>query len=205
MKIEIENLTKRYRFKPIIKSLNFVIQSGQHFAVKGPNGSGKSTLLKIISGFLSPSEGKITYSLSDDKIDRGEIWRHLSYAAPYIDLISSYTVEEYLNFHLKLRSFRNKTSISEFLEYVHLERHKSKLTDHLSSGMKQRLKLGICLFTEADLIILDEPGTNLDTGNHFWLMNTLKFPVVASTTCLIASNDMKDLTTCVDEIELKES
>ena len=86
MKIELENVAKRYRREWILRKVNLVIESGSSIAIEGPNGSGKSTLLRMLSGHLTPSKGKISYSVQGSPVPLDEVYRHLSYAAPYIDL-----------------------------------------------------------------------------------------------------------------------
>ncbi len=203
MLIKVENLTKRYQYRPVFNSLNLTIEAGQHVAVTGSNGSGKSTFLKIVSGFLTPSEGNVRYFIENQEIKRHDIWKYLAFTAPYIDLMPSFTVREYVNFQSKLRPLRSGYDLDSFLELVRLDKHSNKSIDNLSSGMRQRLKLGLCMITESQLLILDEPGTTLDEDNHAWFIQCMQFPDILQQTCLIASNEKKDLVTCEREISMQ--
>ena len=86
MKIELSDIGKRFNRDWIFKNVRAEFVAGKMYALLGHNGSGKSTLLKVISGHLSPSEGKITWA-DQKNIDREDIFRHVSLCAPYLDLI----------------------------------------------------------------------------------------------------------------------
>lgn len=204
MRIEGVKITKRYQYRAIFSDLNFVIEPGQHIAVTGPNGAGKSTLLKIISGFLTASSGEMLYSLNGQNIDRDKVWKHVAYTGPYIDLIPTFSVDGFIDFYTRMRPLNEHFSVDIFLEQVNLVQHRNKEIDKLSSGMLQRLKLGLSLFTESDLVILDEPGTNLDAGNHAWYLDCMRNQSIKNKTCIVASNEPKDLETCQSEIQIKK-
>lgn len=204
MQIIADKITKRFVYKAIFANLDFQINPGEHVAVTGPNGSGKSTLLRIISGFLTASSGNITYYHNKEEIKRADIWKHVTFTAPYIDLIPSFTVEGFSKFYTKMRPFITDYDMEKFLEHIYLKEHRNKNIDNLSSGMLQRLKLGLSFFTESKLLILDEPGTNLDEKNHNWFLDCLQLPFVREKTCIIASNEAKDLKTCSVEINVEK-
>ena len=87
MKIELDQVGKRYRMEWILRGVSLQFEAGKRYAITGPNGSGKSTLLKILSGHLTPSKGKVLYSYQNKALDNANVYRHLAYAAPYIELI----------------------------------------------------------------------------------------------------------------------
>src|SRR5690606_35336190 len=99
MKIELENIGRRFNREWIFKKVNYTFEQGNSYAVLGANGSGKSTLLQVISGSLSPSEGKISFLNEGKSIDAELIFKHISLAAPYLELIEEFTLTELIRFH----------------------------------------------------------------------------------------------------------
>jgi ABC-type multidrug transport system ATPase subunit len=157
--------TLQYIFKGLETKFN---GSGIH-AIIGPNGSGKSSLLRILSGFESPSKGTIQLYIQDKEIAKEHWHKHLSYAAPYIELIEEFTVEELFQFHSGLRSI-DKTA---FYEVLGLSNIQNKEIKSFSSGMKQKLKLSLCFLTESEVLLLDEPCSNLDNQVIDWYQEQL--------------------------------
>ena len=108
MVIKLDNVAKRYRFEWIFRDINYEFEAGQSYAVLGSNGAGKSTFLRILSGHLSPSKGTISYFKNGSSIEKDIVYRSISYAAPYIDLIEELTLREAIRFHQKFKPFLNK-------------------------------------------------------------------------------------------------
>ncbi len=170
MKITLSNLSKRFNYEWIFRDINYTFESGNAYALTGPNGSGKSTLLKIISGQLTPSAGTINYG-NDKPILVEDIFAHVSFCAPYIDLIEEFTFEELLRFHFSFKKAINNYSIQQLMEIAELNKHKHKPFKSFSSGMKQRVKLITTLLSDTSIVILDEPTTNLDNAGVEWYLN----------------------------------
>lgn len=201
MKIKLEKLSKRYLYDWIIRDMDFVFETNTITGVNGINGSGKSTLIKLLSGYLSPSEGRISYELEGKNIGRSDLYQHISMAAPYTDLIQEYDAEEIFRFHSKFKKLRANLDAKTFLEKVNLKGNKGKQIQYYSSGMKQRLQLAIALFTDSKLLLLDEPTSYLDNTNKEWFYNLLK-EEIANRTVIIASNDLEDFQFCSEVISL---
>lgn len=187
--IVADQLSKRFNREWIFKQLSFHFKAGNKYVITGPNGSGKSTLLQVLSGHTPPSGGSIRYEIADGKyIAVEEIYRSLSVAAPYMDLIDEFTLMEQLQFHFELKKIRNHFSIANVLEIMYLENARDKFLSNFSTGMKQRVKLALAFYSDAPLVILDEPGTNLDSQAFAWYLIELnKLP--SDCTVLIASNN----------------
>lgn len=201
MKITLEKLSKRYLYDWIIRDMDFVFENNSITGINGINGSGKSTLIKLLSGNLSCSQGKISYILNDKNVDRSDIYKYVSLAAPYSDLVQEYDAEEMFLFHSKFKKFRTNLDSSTFLEKVNLKGNKGKQIQYYSSGMKQRLQLAIALFTQSKLLLLDEPTSYLDNANKEWFYNLLQ-EELAGRTVIIASNDLDDFRFCTEVISL---
>jgi ABC-type multidrug transport system ATPase subunit len=172
MRLDAQNLGRRYGRQWIFRRLSYAFEPGSATAILGPNGAGKSTLLSILAGQLLPSEGTVSYewALSGKTLPVAEVPRQLAYCAPYLELPEDFTLLELLAFHTRLKPLRPGVSIADLVEimYLHKARHQAVRT--FSSGMKQRLKLGLALYAAAPLLLLDEPTTNLDAQGAAWYL-----------------------------------
>lgn len=185
--ITTQELGKRFNREWIFRNLTFNFTSGNTYAITGPNGSGKSTLLHVLWGQVPANTGTIRYSEDHKEIAVEQIHQHISIATPYMDLIDEFTLLEQLQFHFKLKKSRDNMSLENMLDRMNLTHAKDKYISNFSSGMKQRLKLALAFFTQANIIFLDEPGTNLDNQAFAWYLKELQ-SLPASSLVFIASN-----------------
>lgn len=137
---------------------------------------------------MPPSEGSIDYIDNDVPVPVDEIFSRISIAAPYMDLIEEFTLEEHVNFHFRLRAPREGLSADEVIARLDLENARRKFIQNFSSGMKQRLKLGLAFYTNCDILFLDEPSTNLDRSAFGWYLSELA-KVPTSCLVIVASNN----------------
>jgi ABC-type multidrug transport system ATPase subunit len=189
MKIEVKNISKRFGRQSIIKQFSFDFLPNEKHVITGANGSGKSTLLKMLSGFLSYDSGEIKYSKDNQPINRDAINRYISYAAPYILIPEDLTTQEAIRFQEQFNTFSK--SESELL--AHLQLPPSRKIAELSSGMKQRLHLGLAFFSETPLLLLDEPTSFFDKAWKLqfqdWIHETN-----GKRTIILCSNDEEEYT-----------
>lgn len=136
--------------------------------VLGANGSGKSTLIQILSGAVLPSAGNLKWTYQGKSIDPDEIYRFVSIAAPYLDLIEDYSLRELLDFHFSLKPLIGQINKSELIELSTLQAAADRPLRYYSSGMKQRVKLLLALCSDTPLVLLDEPLSNLDARGSDW-------------------------------------
>jgi ABC-type multidrug transport system ATPase subunit len=189
--ITADRLSKRFNREWIFRDLTFRFDSGNVYAITGPNGSGKSTLLQILWGQMPQTSGKLFYKKGDREIPVEEICNVIAIATPYMDLIDEFTLQEHLTFHFKLRKARGNFTIDQLIAAMYMEDARDKTIGNFSSGMKQRLKLGMAFYTQADIIFLDEPGTNLDQQAFAWYRHELQ-KTGSKPLILIASNDLEE-------------
>ena len=148
MKIITENLGKKFRNEWIFRNLNYEFQSGESYTFIGANGSGKSTLMQVLSGFMPHSEGLINYQCSQKSLTIDDYYKHLVIAAPYLELIEDFTLTEIVEFHVKFKPFKNNLSTNEFIDFIELPKAQNKEVKFFSSGMKQRVKLGLAFWSD---------------------------------------------------------
>jgi ABC-type multidrug transport system ATPase subunit len=186
--ISVAGLGKRFNKEWIFKNLSREFHSGKTYAITGPNGSGKSTLLQVLWGQMPPSTGTITYRSKDGHISMENIYKHLAIATPYMDLIEEFTLMEQLRFHFSVKKVRNGLSHDEIADNMYLSHARNKYLSNFSSGMRQRVKLGLAFFSDVDILFLDEPGTNLDEQAFHWYRDQLT-KIAPRTLIFIASNN----------------
>lgn len=195
MTIELERLSKRYRFDWIFKNITHSFQMGERCAVLGPNGSGKSTLLKVLSGHLSPSRGTVSFRQGTKQRMPEDVYKFVGYAAPYIELIEEFTLEEAVRFHSGLKPLLPGITPARLMEILALPKAQQKEIRFFSSGMKQRLRLALAVCSDTPILLLDEPATNLDVQGIEWYKNLIA-EFAANRLVIIASNDPHDAAFC---------
>lgn len=174
MTITADNIGLRYTTEFIFKNLSYEFQSGFIYAILGPNGSGKSSLMKVLSGYVTPSKGKVAYSQENKAFADEAVYSKVAFCSPYIEIIEEFTLAEQLDFQAKFKPFLNNMSIQQVMEALQLGKHADKQISNFSSGMKQRVKLGLTILSNAEVLLLDEPATNLDSEGVTWYHNLLK-------------------------------
>jgi ABC-2 type transport system ATP-binding protein len=181
-----QNIGKKYGNEWIFRNFSCDFQLGNVYVFTGSNGSGKSTLLKILAGMLSPSTGKMGYVRGKMLLPPDYWFRNISYAAPYIDLIEEFTLAESIAFHAQFK----KMSIdqTQILEELALPKATNKPIKYFSSGMKQKVKLALNLFSTTPLLFLDEPTANFDQQNAQWYREKLQHYPIKDRILVIASN-----------------
>lgn len=202
MRIELTNIAKRYKLEWVLRNLNLNLSTDKAYAITGPNGSGKSTLLKILSGHLTPTKGKIEFSLENKSLASDEVYRHLSYAAPYIDLIEEFTLIEALQFHQNFKNFIKNQQATDIIQILGFERAKNKPIRHFSSGMKQRLKLALAICSDTNLLLLDEPTATLDRQGIEWYQSLIREFVSKERLTIVASNVDEDFFFCEEKVDI---
>ncbi|PHI20030.1 ABC transporter ATP-binding protein [Lewinellaceae bacterium SD302] len=201
MRIELEKLSKRYDREWIIRSFSYVFESGNCYGVNGRNGAGKSTLLRILSGHLTPSRGRITFSADDKVIATEDLYPHLSLVGPYIDLIEELTLTEAIDFHFQFKKPRPGIDKKLLPDLLELNKYKKLKLNQFSSGMKQRVALGLALFADTELLLLDEPTTTLDREAREWFQQNLA-KQQSGRLVVIATNVEDDLQNCNHLIDM---
>jgi len=202
MEVNLNQLGKRFSFHWVFRKLDAHISSNSTFFIRGSNGSGKSTLIKIISGYLTASEGTVEYIKNGEKIKRDDIFKSLTLVAPYLDLIEEFSMEEMVQYHFRFKEFHPDLNQALLLHRINL-RTRSKPVRSFSSGMKQRLKLALALGTNSNLVLLDEPTSNLDEAGVRWYQDLVE-DFGKNRTVVIAGNEENDFVHCTAGINLTQ-
>ncbi len=172
MMISATEVGKKFYQRWIFRNIGFELSAGERLALTGSNGSGKSTLLRIIAGQLKASSGKLQLSHNSQVIPIDQLYRYVSWSAPYIDLYPDLSLKEHFQLHFRFKPCI-LSGIQEAFQLLKLEAHADKPLRIFSSGMLQRAKVGMALFTDTPLLLLDEPTSNMDAGNASMMLNLI--------------------------------
>lgn len=174
MQIVVDRIGKKFVREWIIRNATFKLEKGQKYVFVGPNGSGKSTCLQLLTGMFPVSEGSIKYlNNNGERVDPDYWYKHLVIAAPYMELIEEFTLREHIDFHRKFKPLKNGLSNADFEDFIQLSGASNKVIRHFSSGMKQRLKLGLAFMSDVPIVFLDEPTSNLDLQGIAWYLQNV--------------------------------
>ena len=199
--LEVNGLGKTYNRRTIFKGLSFSAKSGQIAGIAGHNGSGKSTLVKCLAGLINPTSGALVWQ--SDHVQLKHIRAHAGFAAPYVNLYAELSCFENLEFTAKLKS-ASPDSISGLIERVGLGGHQHHLFGQLSSGQQQRLKLAAAIIGDPSIVLLDEPGTNLDEKGTELVASIAREAKERNALVVIATNDARELGLCDHIVRIEE-
>jgi heme exporter protein A len=197
------SIKKTFGRRLIFNAINFGLNNNGIFGMSGPNGSGKSTLAKILSGLISPSGGKVIHNYNSKEILPEKLHNYIGFLSPYLVLYDEFTPSENFYFIAKIRGILlDKNKIEGLLKQFLLYNRKDDLVKTYSSGMKQRLKFIFALMHSPNLIILDEPTSNLDEEGKQTVYKIIR-EESQNKIVIIASNEERDLLLCTDRIILE--
>ncbi|MDN3699009.1 MULTISPECIES: ABC transporter ATP-binding protein [Vibrio] len=176
--LSIQNLTCKYDSQTILESLSLDVEHGEIVCLLGASGCGKTTLLKAIAGLLPLSSGVM--SLNCLTIDDGENWlppeqRNIGMIFQDYALFPHLTVADNIAFGLRdLSSESRREKIEEMLSLVHLDGYGDRYPHQLSGGQQQRVAIARSLAYKPDLLLLDEPFSNIDTQVRHELISQIR-------------------------------
>ena len=217
MKIVFSDAGKRFNRDWIFRHFTYSFEKGNAYAITGPNGSGKSTLLQVLSGSMHFNEGNMRYEAGGWKPEVGsqrsevksekleipheEIYNYVSICAPYLEVVEEMTLKEFLDFHHGFKPFLPGVTTNSIITTLGLEKAANKQIRYYSSGMKQRVKLAQCIFSDTQIVLLDEPCTNLDTAGiesyHQLIDAYCKDRLV-----VVSSNDEVEYRFCKEKLDI---
>jgi len=183
--------------------LQFDFDSNQRYAITGSNGSGKSTLMQILAGLIHHNEGTIHHLLNGETIAAEKVYQFVSFTAPYVDMPDEFSFEELLLFHFQFKPIVDSKTVKELIELSGLAKSAQKQIRFYSSGMKQRARLVLSLFSDTPLLLLDEPCTNLDASGIKWYHDLLS-TVSNKRLLVISSNDPQEYVTCDQILSIED-
>lgn len=175
--IKVENLTKAFGPKLAVNNLSFNVERGEVLGFLGPNGAGKSTTMRMITGFIPPSDGKVSvggYDVATNPIPAKRLIGYLPENAPvYVDM----TVHSFLGFCAELSGLHGmarKKAINRVIEMCFLEPVLNQSVDTLSKGYRHRTCLAQSIIHDPEVLVLDEPTDGLDPNQKHEIRSLIR-------------------------------
>jgi len=208
-KLVLENAGKAYSDYWIFRNLNLTLVPGEKVALLGPNGSGKSTLMLAMAGYVRPTEGRIYTQNQTKQISEPPLGTDLSICMPNMETFEEFSLNQLLRLHINSRSLipemQEITDISALAAIMRFSKQDiQKQIRHFSNGMRQRLKLALALFTNASMVLLDEPLTNLDKAGSD-LYRSWVSDYIGNRLLVVASNRPDEYEMCTRFVRLDVS
>jgi ABC-2 type transport system ATP-binding protein len=195
--IEVEGLTKSFGGRQVVRNLSMQVKRGTIYGFLGPNGSGKTTTIRMLTGLLTPDEGRGTCLGYDIRTQAGEIKRHVGYMTQRFSLYQDLSVRENLEFVARLYGIPGAPAAARaMVERLGLGGREEQLAGELSGGWKQRLALGACTLPNPQLLLLDEPTAGVDpkARREFW--NEIHALAADGLTVLVSTHYMDEAERC---------
>ena len=183
--ININNLSYSVDNIKLFENANIQIPKNKITMLVGPNGVGKTTLLKIIAGIIKPQMGEVSVNNKD-----------LFYLPQRIKYPQGITLQEYIESSFYKQNWKwfltkeEKDKVNEMLNILELTDKKCTLIDNLSSGELQKANIALGLISEAHILLLDEPTSNMDLINQIKILNMIKKLTQTGITCIIVLHDI---------------
>jgi ABC-type multidrug transport system ATPase subunit len=203
MEISLNNVSRKFNKEWIFRNISQSFNREDSVAIIGPNGSGKTTLLQLIAGSLLPTKGEVSFMIHQKSIPSDQIYRHVSLVAPALGLPEDFTLMEFLDFHFQFKKLKSGYTTTELPGRFQLENARDKYIKNFSTGMKQRVKLGVALYADTPLLLLDEPATNLDKKGFDWYSQEID-KVLDEKLVFVCSNRTEEYTFCNTTLDVMD-
>lgn len=191
--IALRGVSKVFDDRPVLRDISATLTAPGAWIISGPNGSGKSTLLRIIAGLLTPTEGEVLYLYNGVRLGAHQRRQAVGMVAPDIALYRPLTALENLRFFARARGLSVQDGdLLQWLERVQLRSRAHDPVATFSTGMVQRLKLLTALLHRPPVLLLDEPGSNLDEAGTEFIHQTVE-EYARHGIVVIATNDPREL------------
>ncbi len=163
--IVVEHLTKKYGELTAVRDLSFTVDKGKIWGLLGPNGSGKTTTMRILTGYLSATEGRASVGSFDVFEQPNEVKKIIGYLPENVPLYPEMTVSAYLRFVAAIKQIprpKRREAVDHALDSAGLDQVRNRLIRNISRGFKQRVGIAQALIHDPQVLILDEPTIGLD-------------------------------------------
>lgn len=198
MSIEVTNLTKYYGAQKALDKISFSIEKAEIVGFLGPNGAGKSTMMKILTSYLSASEGEAIVNGFDVRKNPIEVKKNIGYLPEHNPLYLDMFVREMLFFNADIYGI-SKNRVEEIIEQTGLTPEVNKRIGQLSKGYRQRVGLANALIHDPQVLILDEPTTGLDPNQLIEIRQLIK-KFGEKKTILLSTHIMQEVEAICDRV-----
>src|SRR5947199_6986436 len=203
MRVSIQNLTKRFGDTAVLKNISLGVQEQELFFLLGPSGCGKTTLLRLIAGFSQPDAGQLFFGdkpmngVPPHRRNAGMVFQNYA-------LWPHMTVAENVAYGLEVRAVsatEKKQRVAEALAIVQMEKYADRTPNQLSGGQQQRVALARALVIKPDVLLLDEPLSNLDARLRLEMREEIRHIHAQTTlTTIYVTHDQKEALSLADRM-----
>lgn len=198
MSVSVKGVSKIYGSQKALNNVSFEIGTGEVVGFLGPNGAGKSTMMKILTSFITQSEGEVKVCGIDVINNSIESRKKIGYLPEHNPLYLDMYVKEFLTFIADIHKIKNKKErVNEMIELTGLTPEKTKKIKQLSKGYRQRVGLAAALIHDPEVLILDEPTTGLDP-NQLKEIRVLIKNIGATKTIMLSTHIMQEVEAICD-------
>jgi len=198
MSIVVENITKTFGSQKALDAVSFCIDSGEIVGFLGPNGAGKSTMMKIITTYISQSDGIVSVNGYNVLTEPMLVKQSVGYLPEHNPLYLEMYVKEYIQFNATVHGV-DKKRINEVIAQVGLTPEVHKKISQLSKGYRQRVGLAVALLHNPEVLILDEPTTGLDPNQLVEIRGLIK-EIGKTKTVLFSTHIMQEVEAVCDRV-----
>lgn len=200
MSISVQNISKSYGKQKALDAVSFEIGKGELVGFLGPNGAGKSTMMKILTSFISASDGKAEVCGFDVAEKSMDVRKRIGYLPEHNPLYLEMYVKEFLLFIAGVHKLKNrKAKVEEVIERVGLTPERKKRISALSKGYRQRVGLAQAILHDPEVLILDEPTTGLDPNQILEIRDLIK-ELSKEKTVMMSTHIMQEVEAICDRV-----
>ncbi len=198
MSIVVKNITKTYGAQKALDTVSFALKKGEIVGFLGPNGAGKSTMMKILTTYLTPSEGAASVNDYNTITDTQNVRKSVGYLPEHNPLYLEMYVREYLAFNANIHN-TSKERVNEVIQLTGLTTEAHKKIGQLSKGYRQRVGLANALLHDPEVLILDEPTTGLDPSQLLEIRGLIT-SIGKEKTILMSTHIMQEVEAICDRV-----
>ena len=202
MDVIVDKLTKSFEGHVAVDSISFKAKRGEVLGLLGPNGAGKTSTMKMLSGFLLPDRGNISFDDYSIWKQAGKIKKVIGYLPEHNPLYPEMNVIDFLFFIGKLQDipkYKMTYRVLDMIRLCGLDNEKHKKIYELSKGYRQRVGIAQALIHDPDVVILDEPTTGLDPNQIFAIRKIIK-TIGQDKTVILSSHILSEIETTCDQV-----
>jgi ABC-2 type transport system ATP-binding protein len=202
--IRVRHLWHRFGSLDVLKDVSFDVGAGEIFGFIGPNGAGKTTTIRVMATLLEPMAGRVEIEGVDVTIDPDAVRKRIGYMPDHAGVYERITVREYLEFFADAFRVPSIGVVDAVLELTDLGKIQDRIVNTMSKGMKQRLQLGRILLHDPQVLILDEPASDLDPRARIEIRDLLLELRSLGKTIFLSSHILSELSDVCTSIGILE-
>jgi ABC-2 type transport system ATP-binding protein len=205
--IVVENLTKKYGSLTAVRGLSFCVEKGKVWGLLGPNAAGKTTTMRVLTGYLSATDGRASVGPYDVFEQPNEVKKIIGYLPETVPLYPDMTVTGYLRFITDIKQVpasKKKGAVDRAIAAAALESVRGRLIKNISRGYKQRVGIAQALIHDPQVLILDEPTIGLDPAQIIEIRQLIK-SLKKNHTIILSTHILQEVTqTCDGAVIINE-